>query len=163
MNIFFLSFDTKKCAIMHNDKHLVKMIIEMAQLLSTAQHLSNGKANKEIIYKASYNNHPCAIWVRQCKENYLWTLQLLEELLNEYEFRYMKEHKTKRLLKELSLIPELNTLDQKTPPPLIVSDDCKTIDNFFILKTIKSYRKYYLDYKRHLAKWTKRQPPAWWV
>lgn len=49
MNIFFLHFDTKKCAQMHLDKHVVKMILESAQLLSTVHHVSNEENKKKIL------------------------------------------------------------------------------------------------------------------
>ncbi len=42
MNIFYLDHDVYKCAEMHNDKHTVKMILEYAQLLSTAHRFLDG-------------------------------------------------------------------------------------------------------------------------
>ena len=85
MNIFNLHEDTKKSAQMHCDKHVVKMIIEYAQLMSTAHRILDGveyedrtKNNRRIrrwkhpnanventLYKASHINHPSAIWTRE--------------------------------------------------------------------------------------------------
>ncbi len=42
MNIFYLDSDPRICAQMHNDKHCVKMILEYAQLLSTAHRVIDG-------------------------------------------------------------------------------------------------------------------------
>jgi hypothetical protein len=42
MNIFYLHENTTECAKQHLDKHVVKMILEYAQLLSTAQRLLDG-------------------------------------------------------------------------------------------------------------------------
>ena len=42
MNIFYLDKDPKVCAKMHVDKHCVKMIVEYAQLLSTAHRVLDG-------------------------------------------------------------------------------------------------------------------------
>ena len=42
MNIFFLDTDPKRCAKMHNNRHCVKMILEYAQLLSTAHRVLDG-------------------------------------------------------------------------------------------------------------------------
>jgi len=42
MNIFYLDKDPIKSAEMHCDKHVVKMIIEYAQLLSTAHRVLDG-------------------------------------------------------------------------------------------------------------------------
>lgn len=43
MNIFFLDLDPKTCAQYHCDKHVVKMIVEYGQLLSTAHRVLDGK------------------------------------------------------------------------------------------------------------------------
>ena len=42
MNIFYLHNDPQIAAQMHCDKHVVKMILEYAQLLSTAHHELDG-------------------------------------------------------------------------------------------------------------------------
>ena len=42
MNIFYLSHDVDECARFHVDKHVVKMILESAQLLSTAHRVLDG-------------------------------------------------------------------------------------------------------------------------
>lgn len=60
MNIFYLDKDPKLCAQYHCDKHVVKMILESAQLLCTAV---NEAAGKEVApYKSTHVNHPCSIW-----------------------------------------------------------------------------------------------------
>ena len=46
MNIFYLHNDPKICAEMHNDKHCIKMILEYAQLLSTAHRVLDGTADQ---------------------------------------------------------------------------------------------------------------------
>jgi len=53
MNIFYLSRDPVLCAEMHCDKHVVKMILETAQLLSTAHHMLGSNAP----YKVTHKNH----------------------------------------------------------------------------------------------------------
>ena len=42
MNIFYLNKDPKIAAMEHNDKHCVKMILEYAQMLSTAHRELDG-------------------------------------------------------------------------------------------------------------------------
>ena len=42
MNLFYLHDNPKDCANMHVDKHCVKMILEYAQLLSTAHRVLDG-------------------------------------------------------------------------------------------------------------------------
>jgi len=74
------------------------MVLESAQLLSTAVHLCGGEAP----YKPNHVNHPCAIWTRQSKGNYKWLLQHFNALLTEYTARYGKVHKCSELLPLLS-------------------------------------------------------------
>jgi len=112
MNIFYLDNDPKVCAEMHNDKHCIKMILEYAQLLSTAHRVLDGTLsvglsetgrkqtryvlpdNRESkLYVATHINHPSAIWVRKSYANYVWLSKLLTELCREYTYRYGKVHK----------------------------------------------------------------------
>ena len=86
MNIFYLDKDPKKCAEMHCDKHVVKMILEYAQLLSTAHRVLDGNewADHVGLYKATHKNHPSAIWARESAGNYFWLNKLFQELCKEY-------------------------------------------------------------------------------
>lgn len=89
MNIFLLDYDVKKCAQSHVDKHVVKMILETAQLLCGAHHVIGTTDN--IPYKLSHKNHPCSIWVRESLTNYLYLCELGLELCYEYTYRYGKD------------------------------------------------------------------------
>ena len=96
MNIFILDTDPKLCAQYHNDKHVVKMILETAQLLCGVHHMLETKL--EIPYKLSHKNHPCSIWVRECLENYVWLCDLGIELCLEYTHRYGKRHNSHAII-----------------------------------------------------------------
>jgi len=83
MNIFYLDKDPRICAENHCDKHCVKMILEYAQLLSTAHRVLDGDPNQElpdgrqdVLYKATHVNHPSAVWVRQNEANYKWLYKM---------------------------------------------------------------------------------------
>ena len=160
MNIFYLHNNPRKCAIMHLDKHCVKMILEYAQLLSTAHRVLDGDdyANARKFYKKTHMNHPSAIWVRKSYENYMWLHNLLTFLCIEYTYRYAKIHKVQRsgLLDELYAVPENIGTYSFTEPTPAMPVDCK-IEN----DSIASYQKYYQLYKAHIAKWTVRDIPAW--
>jgi len=117
MNIFYLDNNPKTCAEMHVDKHVVKMILETAQLLSTAHRvldgheyvddssgrrikrwkLTNSFAGDDLLYKATHINHPSAVWARESKANYQWLAYLLVELCKEYTHRYGKVHKCEEI------------------------------------------------------------------
>jgi hypothetical protein len=179
MNIFYLDHDVTKCAEMHNDKHVVKMILEYAQLLSTAHRVLDGvelsglsasgrkkkfwtlgDSRDYTLYKATHIHHPSAVWVRQSKENYLWLANMLLALCEEYTYRYGKVHKTERdglvnvLLKN---IPNNIADSNFTQPTPAMPDEVKIAGD-----SIKSYRNYYINNKTHLASWKKRSTPGWY-
>ena len=180
MNIFYLSQDTKACAEMHNDKHTVKMILEYAQLLSTAHRfldgtLSVGKSssgrkktsyvlmdNREsILYAATHINHPSAIWCRKGVVQYRWLHNLLIELCGEYTHRYGKIHKVERggLLWKLEQPPRsIHTDVFWCEPTPAMPDDVKIAGD-----SLASYRNYYIKNKSHLANWKKRNVPEWYT
>jgi hypothetical protein len=175
MNIFYLDRDVKTCATYHNDKHVVKMILEYAQLLSTAHRMLDGKEyidassgrrikrwrlnddNMEnMLYKASHINHPSAIWVRQSNNNYNWLMCLLQDLLQEYTYRYGKIHATDRLVYWLRKPPANIPVGYFTQPTPAMPDEYKVPDS------VQSYRNYYVGAKKTMAKWKKRPIPEWW-
>ena len=95
MNIFATSTSPKESAQFLDDKRVVKMTLESAQMLSTAIHLSDSPNNiKEKLYKATHKNHPCSIWCRENRSNYIWLYNHFIELGNEYAKRYGKIHKS---------------------------------------------------------------------
>ena len=165
---------------MHNDKHVVKMILEYAQLLSTAHRIldgheravlsSSGRKKKlwelpdsrnDMLYTATHANHPSAVWVRKSAQNYMWLAELLEMLCGEYTHRYEKTHKVERdglmqLLK--NEFPKNLPIAPFTEPTPAMPDDVKIIGD-----SIKSYRNYYINNKAHLANWKKRTTPEWYI
>jgi len=176
VNIFYLDHDVRKCAEMHNDKHVVKMILEYAQLLSTAHRVLDGveliglsdsgrkkkfwtlgDSRDYTLYKATHINHPSAVWVRKSAQNYMWLAEMLEVLCGEYTYRYGKVHKVERdglmqLLK--NEFPKNLPIAPFTEPTPAMPDDVKVSGD-----SIKSYRNYYINNKAHLANWKKRQVP----
>lgn len=87
MNIFILDNDVSKCAMYHCDKHVVKMILESAQMLSTVIRESGIDCG----YKITHLNHPCTIWTRESLSNWKWLRNLVEALNQEYKFRFEKK------------------------------------------------------------------------
>lgn len=156
MNIFVLDYDPKSCAQMHCDKHVVKMILETAQLLCGVHHMTN-QETEHVPYKLSHKNHPCSIWARECIENYIWLCDLGLELCEEYTYRYGKRHKSQEIIEWCLLnLPKIKENGTVTDFKLAMPDECK-IDNNPIL----SYRKYYIDFKKDFAKWKNRDVPNW--
>ena len=177
MNIFYLHHDTKTCAEMHNDKHCVKMILEYAQLLSTAHRVLDGTvgvghsvsgrkktiyalpdSRDTILYSATHISHPSAVWVRQSDKNYDWLFSLFQALMNEYTHRYGKIHACSKLEIALSNLPKNIPHKLFTEPTPAMPDEVKVIGD-----SIASYRNYYIHNKTHLANWKMRQPPEWYI
>ena len=103
MNIFVVSNDVDVCAQALDDLRLRKMIVETAQMLSTAKHVLGSGSDR--IYKSTHISHPCAKWVRRTYHNYQWTLGLLKALIKEYHHRFNKPHATEDILLELESNP----------------------------------------------------------
>lgn len=152
MNIFVLDLDVKKCAEYHNNKHLIKMIIEYNQLLCSAHWLTGGEAP----YKLTHKNHPCAIWTRECLENYIWLADLCLELCKEYTYRYEKRHKSQDVV-EWCIINKPNLIENGdiTEFALAMPDECK------IGNSVESYREYYIKHKQSISSWKHRETPYW--
>lgn len=156
MNIFVLDFDIRACVEMHCDKHVVKMILEYAQLLSTAHHVLDEENAIPNIYKKTHVNHPSAVWARESSENYIWLYNLFKELCFEYTRRYNKTHLTQtKLLNILKQLPKNITVGKMTKFKLAMPDQYKSDD------PIESYRAYYVNEKATIATWKYNEKPHW--
>ena len=159
MNIFYLDRDPVIAAQMSCDKHVVKMILESAQMLSTAHRVLDGDeyANETGMYKMSHKNHPSTIWVRSSFDNYVWLWEHMTALMREYTHRYGKHHATERLLTPLSEYPQAIPVGDFTNPPQCMPEVCKGED------TVLAYQNYYIIEKSGFARWTKREIPTWFL
>ena len=156
MNIFVLDLDPIKASVYHNDKHVVKMILETAQLLCGVHHMTE-EVTEEVPYKLSHKNHPCSIWARECLENYIWLCDLGMALCREYTHRYNKRHKSQAVIEWCyDNLPNLLELGDITPFALAMPDECKTDD------PVESYRRYYMMHKQSIANWKMREIPKWY-
>jgi len=151
MNIFVLSKDPLEAARYHCDKHVVKMILETAQLLCTAHWETGGEA----AYKSTHKNHPCAKWARRTLENYDWLCDLGLGLCAEYTYRYGKRHKSQDIIEWcLRNKPKIKR-DKLTDFVQAMPDCCKHED------PIQAYRMYYNKEKRSIFSWKNRSQPDW--
>lgn len=158
MNIFVLDYDPRVAAQMMCDKHVVKMIVEGCQMLSTVHHL--GGCNESFLYKKSFMNHPCTVWSRASSHNYLWLSHHTYELSNEYTYRYGKTHKAHDLTQWfVNNIPKyvIENGNARTPFAQAMPDQYKVADD-----AVSAYRNYYLGEKKRFAKWSKRNIPEWY-
>ena len=128
MNIFMVDKDPNKCAQALDSLRLNKMILETAQLLSTAYRymwLADGQAPHEDLYKVTHLNHPCSIWARKSAHYYVWLVSYFKALHDEWLHRGHGEHTSYRKLYNTFAAPA-NAL--VTPADPIFDFDCSNID-----------------------------------
>ena len=146
MNIFVLDENPSLAAKYHCDKHVVKMILESAQMLSTINPSPSS-------YKPTHKNHPCTLWAAASFNNYQWLYRLALALGDEYTYRYGKVHKSIGVILSLPNPKHLpNT--PRTPFALAMPDQYKSAC------AIESYRAYYVNEKKDILKYTKRAIPS---
>jgi hypothetical protein len=146
MNIFYLDSNPRQAARLHCDQHLSKMVLESAQLLSTAHHEA-GSPCADQCYKATHRNHPSAVWARSSVDHYSWLFELFRELTNEFQRRRGKVHASWTKMKSvLSRTPDL-PLAGFTPPPLCMPAEYHSED------AVEAYRAYYRGDKSRFASW----------
>ena len=183
MNIFYIDEDPRQCAEWMVDRHVVKMILETTQLLSTAHRVLDGKetivegfvdefdikhkkkklwvladGRDSILYNATHINHPSAIWVRKRESHYRWLFTLWIALMDEYTYRYGRIHASARLIGYLNKPPQNiefgGGFDDPTPA---------MPDEYKVSNAIQSYRNYYNGDKKSFASWKNRGVPTWFV
>jgi len=146
MNIFILDTNPVLAAQMQCDKHVVKMVLESAQILSTI----NGGP-----YKPTHKNHPCVLWVSASPANYQWLSRHAIALCVEYTVRYGKRHKCQDIIVDLAISDAYDN-DEKVSFVQCMPDEYKGDD------PVEAYRRYYRGAKAHFATWTNRDKPTWW-
>lgn len=180
MNLFVLDEDAVKAAQLQCDKHVVKMIVESAQMLSTVHRMLDGvqerrrsKSGKtyvkywtlldereDLLYKAVHMSHPCTVWTSKTSGNYRWHWEHFSALCDEYRYRYQKNHSTDVQLRDALYYPPRNIPDgPMTIHPLAMKSnpECMFPDD-----PVKSYRLFYQTKQaRFKMAWTKREVPEW--
>jgi hypothetical protein len=180
MNIFVLNEDPIVAAQEQCDKHIPKMVVESAQMLSTAHRMLDGEMERRAsksgsmiqyfklndgrensLYKACHFNHPSSVWVRESNTNYTWLYKHFVALCDEYTHRYGKIHMSDtKLRKELSEVPQNIPDRDLTAFKLAMGSnpECMLPD------PIESYRRYYMTKQaRFKMVWTKRDIPTWFL
>jgi hypothetical protein len=183
MNIFVLDHDPVKAAQLECNAHIVKMVVESAQMLSTAhrmldgsitERLSNSGKRKSkywlhpdpvmesVLYKAVHMNHPCTRWTMATLANYQWHYKHFVALCEEYTYRYGRIHSTDQKLRDvLELYPRYIPHGDLTPFPLAMNSNPECI---VAGDAVESYRRFYQTKQdRFRMAWTKRSKPDWFI
>lgn len=162
MNIFISDDNYKNCAQALDDKRLVKMVLETTQLLSTAVNECGGTAP----YKSTHKNHPCSVWARQTKGNFLWLLKHAYALANEYTKRFDKVHKCEHIIRLIDneCLVECLPDGPLTPFPNCTTNKTKGFSFKHITNVTEAYKQYLnarwaTDTRKPV--WTGRSKPTW--
>ena len=153
MNIFYLDKVIQRCAEYHCDKHVVKMILEYAQILCTVLH----HTGKSAPYRPTHVRHPCVLWAGESLENWEWLCDLAKALNEEYKFRFEKKinHKSYDIILGLQT-PDLPRLGLTERPQAMPEEFKISAD------PITAYRNYYIHGKTKILEWRKRGAPEWY-
>ena len=182
MNIFILDKDPQIAAAYHCDKHVCKMILESGQMLCTAHwmswlnHFGKSMSDFKLVRDAklfltnnvpienqppwsmTHVNHPCSVWTRKTRENYIWHHKLMGFLLDEFTSRYNKAHKSEAVWTWLIENMPVSFADKGLEPfPICMKEEYKISND-----PVDCYREYYIKDKVRFAKWKKGNIPQWW-
>ena len=153
MNIFVLHRDPVIAAQMAADRHVIKMVIESAQMLSAVL-IQNGRPAP---YKLTHQHHPCTIWAGKSAHNYAWLWHHGLALCEEYTYRYGKTHKTEQhfhaALRHVPTLPRIGVTEFALAMP----------EEFRDPNPVIAYRKFYIGAKAHFCTWKERSEPLWFT
>ena len=178
MNIFVLSENPWLAAQQMCDKHVVKMPLETAQMLSTIHRVLDGTetirlskngrriktwvhpTQENFLYRSTMVNHPCTVWGRGNLANYLWLVDHGSALCGEYTRRYGRRHASEDILDWCQQNAPHGILDCFTMTPFAqaMPDYCKVPKN-----AVSAYRQYYLKEKKAIASWKHSEVPNWYL
>ena len=151
MNIFVLHKDPQKAASMACDRHVVKMILETAQMMCTVV----ASYGHNTPYRPTHAKHPCTVWAGQSRANWDWLIEYGMELSAEYTKRYGKVHKSQSVIERCAMthidLPNIPRTPFAQAMPAQYQNEC----------VVTAYRAYYHGEKAGFATW-KTQKPDWW-
>ena len=179
MNLLILDKDPKISASYHCDMHVKGFILNYSQLLSAVHWITlYNKVEEDIIFKkkkdfteflfkkypvghenrppygTNYISNPCVEWIRESKENYLWAVNLIVCLGEEYYSRFGKYHKcSKDAIWFKQNIPDDIPEGCLTDFCINLIDSCKISND-----AVECYRYYYNNEKSEMATWTNDKP-----
>lgn len=147
--MFILDTDPNIAATYYCDKHVVKIPLEIAQMLCSAFDI-----DKNPPYKRTHYNHPVTKWIRSSESNYKWAITHGLAICKEYTVRYGKRHKCEDIIEWCrSNMGSINFASvELTEHPKCMPDECKIGD------VVASYKNYYVTKKMGFAKWKTKVP-----
>lgn len=159
MNVFVTSTDPFKAAAALDDKRVVKMILESAQLLCTEL----SRQGLDTPYRPTHRGHPCAQWLVNHAAAQRWLLAHAYGLSAVYTAAYGKVHAT---LSVLDWAAEHIGPFRRTPKRWANCARRTDLDISFvhvddITEAYRLYLKARWAADRRAPTWTNRPQPEW--
>tara|TARA_R110002050_G_scaffold67139_1_gene145463 strand:- start:4240 stop:4731 length:492 start_codon:yes stop_codon:yes gene_type:complete len=161
MNIFAFDRCPMQSASWLDDIRKNKMILESAQMLSTAVRMLDPDTNLSV-YKLAYINHPCSKWARASRDNFKWLLSHMSWLYNQKS----GSHASARLIPELQQYAENGyfSRDELTPFANCARNLERGVDYSNVDDVHQAYRLYMNDRWRErniTLTWRWGKEPEW--
>lgn len=185
MNIFAIYRCPATAARHLVDSHVVKMVLESAQMLANCfspellarEDCPRTKAGT--VRKYAHYNHPCSKWVRASKNNMLWlcehALAMDVERIHRSNMKVQEQLQLKAEGKPYSkviansipithhCIPFIEwvivNLGSSTIPDVPLTEFAQAMpDEFKCDDSVQAYRNLYINGKKHLHKWVRNKP-----
>jgi hypothetical protein len=152
VNIFVVHPDPREAARQLCDRHVVKMTLETAQILSAASH------HPDPPYRPTHTSHPCVFWAGENRSNFLWLVEHGLGLADEYTHRYGKVHASASVIQwalaHTDRLPQGDITRHPRCMPREIRDTTAQV--------VAAYRVYYVLHKPW-ATWRRgREAPTWW-
>jgi len=161
MNIFASNPSPVISAINLDDLRVNKMILETAQLLSTAVFWRNQAKYKELgLYRPTHMNHPCSVWTRRSNANFIWLTIHGLVLCDLYSDTSKKVHKSQEIIEKCA--PLHDAFDNEKISEFA---DCSSYKDNTLLNIFEKYQHTLVDKwdsQRHLPTWRNRPVPSFW-
>jgi hypothetical protein len=161
MNIFYLDRDPILAAQAQCDAHVVKMILEGAQMLCTVAHdrLAEQGADTSVVpYRPTHKHHPSTRWVGQDGLHAMWLVDHARAMGEELTYRFGSVHASIRVVDAVwPILLDLLPFGTWADPPLAMPNHFKGQDH------VLAYRAFYRAKRDAGMKWryTRRTPPVW--
>ncbi len=153
MNLFATSASPERSARALDDRRVIKMAVESAQLLSTAMWLRGLPAP----YRPTHRYHPAVAWTRTNRASFTWVYRHFLALGAEYARRFGRQHASMRC--SAAFRAAIPRFPKGRRPP------------FVNLTRHPRVRPVTTAYRRHLEdkwargptrpRWTRARPPRW--
>lgn len=154
MNIFAVDDNPMLAARALHDRHVVKMVLETAQVLCTVAHGLGLPA----AYKPTHKAHPCIVWAGSTHGNARWLVEHGMALCAEYTRRFGRVHASETVIAAVGpAVMDALPKGARTPFAQVMPDDCKGDD------AVQAYRRMYREHKLPGNRYTNAATPAWAV